>query len=146
MDKSARILLVEDNPADIDLTLDAFRSARLTNQIDVCRSGEEALDYLHHRGTYADSQHPHPHIVLLDLKLPGLDGLEVLGQVKQTPVLKRIPVIILTSSDEESDRVAGYDGGANSYLVKPVTVAAFLDVARQVGDYWLTLNMEPPLD
>lgn len=146
MDRPVRILLIEDSQADIDLTLDAFRSARLSNGVAVCRSGEEALDYLFRRGEYAAGGHRLPDIILLDLRLPGLDGLEVLREVKATPVLKRIPVIVLTSSEEETDRVAGYDEGANSYLVKPVEFDSFLAVARQVGDYWVTLNVAPPLD
>ncbi|MDZ7345263.1 MAG: response regulator [candidate division KSB1 bacterium] len=110
-------------------------------------SGEEALDYLFGRNQYADrAAHPLPDIVLLDIKLPGLSGLQVLQKIKNTPVLKRIPIIILTSSLEESDRSNGYDFGANSYLIKPVTFENFLTVVKQIYEYWLTLNIEAPLD
>ncbi len=146
MRKPALILLVEDNEADIDLTLDAFREAHLDNEIHVCRNGQEALDYLLGEGEYADrAAHPLPDLVLLDLKMPGVDGHEVLRRVKGAETVKRLPVIILTSSREEGDRALSYDNGANSYLVKPVTFEGFIDVARKVGEYWLTLNVEPPL-
>jgi len=145
MKKEATILLVEDNEADIDLTLDAFREARLDNDTHVCRGGQEALDYLFGQGEYADrNAHPLPDFVLLDLKMPGIDGHEVLRQIKSTDNLKRTPVIILTSSTEEGDRALSYDRGANSYLVKPVTFAGFIEVAKKLGEYWLTLNVEPP--
>jgi CheY-like chemotaxis protein len=147
VNKTAHILLVEDNQMDIELTLDAFHEARLSNTIDVTRNGEEALDYLFCRGKHAGRE-PHllPDLVLLDLKMPGIDGFEVLRQIKSTTGLKRLPVIILTSSKEEGDRAMSYDNGANSYLVKPVSFEGFLDVVRTIGDYWLTLNMGPPRD
>ncbi|MDZ7370402.1 MAG: response regulator [candidate division KSB1 bacterium] len=146
MKKKANILLVEDDPMDIELTLNAFKEVRLENDIHIVTSGEEALDYLFGRNRYADrAAHPLPDIVLLDIKLPGLSGLQVLQKIKNTPVLKRIPVIILTSSQEESDRINGYDFGANSYLIKPVTFENFLTVVKQIYDYWLTLNIEAPL-
>ncbi len=145
MMKPALILLVEDNEADIDLTLDAFREARIENEIHVCRNGQEVLDYLFGEGEYSDrAAHPLPDLVLLDLKMPGIDGHEVLRRVKGAESLKRIPVIILTSSSEEGDRALSYDHGANSYLVKPVTFEGFIEVARKVGEYWLTLNVKPP--
>jgi CheY-like chemotaxis protein len=147
VNKTAHILLVEDNQMDIELTLDAFHEARLSNTIDVTRNGEEALDYLFCRGKHAGRE-PHllPDLVLLDLKMPGIDGFEELRQIKSTTGLKRLPVIILTSSKEEGDRAMSYDNGANSYLVKPVSFEGFLDVVRTIGDYWLTLNMGPPRD
>ncbi len=145
MNKLAHILLVEDNRMDIELTLDAFREARLLNTIQVVTDGQEALDYLLGRGRFVDRrEYPMPNIILLDLKLPGLDGFEVLRQVKSMPVLKRIPIIILTSSKEEGDRALSYDRGANSYLVKPVSFDGFLDIVRQVNGYWLSLNVAPP--
>lgn len=145
MAKPAHILLVEDNRMDIELTLDAFHEARLTNTIHVARTGQEALDYLFGRDLFADREaYPFPRLVLLDLKLPGIDGFEVLRQVKTTPVLKRLPVVILTSSKEEGDRALSYDIGANSYLVKPVSFEGFLSVVRQIEGYWVTLNIEPP--
>ncbi len=145
MDKLAHILLVEDNRMDVELTLDAFHEARLLNAIHVASDGQAALDYLFGRGNYADRiTYPLPNLVLLDLKLPGIDGFEVLRQIKSTPILKRLPVVILTSSKEEGDRALSYDHGANSYLVKPVSFDGFLDVVRQIDGYWLSLNVEPP--
>jgi CheY-like chemotaxis protein len=144
-EKPAHILLVEDNRMDVELTLDAFREARLQNTIHVSPNGQDALDYLFGRGPYADrAAHPMPSLVLLDLKLPGIDGFTVLREVKATPILKRLPVIILTSSREEGDRALTYDQGANSYLVKPVSFKGFLDVVRQIEGYWLSLNVAPP--
>ena len=145
MVKPAHILLVEDNRMDVELILDAFREARLGNQIRVVRNGQEALDYLFGQGEYADRQaYPLPDLILLDLKMPGIDGHEVLRRVKETPGLKRLPVVVLTSSREEGDRALSYDNGANSYLVKPVSFEGFLEVVRQVADYWLILNVGPP--
>ena len=144
-DMMAHILLVEDNRMDIELTLDAFGEARLLNKIHVAPNGQEALDYLFARGKYTDrAAYPLPSLVLLDLKLPGIDGFEVLRQIKSTPMLKRLPVIILTSSKEEGDRAVSYDNGANSYLVKPVSFDGFLDVVRKIEGYWLALNVAPP--
>ncbi len=145
MEKNAHILLVEDNRMDIELTLDAFKEARLKNTIQVAQNGEEALDYLFGRGKYSDREtYPMPNLVLLDLKLPRVDGFEVLRQIKSAPILKRLPVVILTSSKEEGDRALSYDIGANSYLVKPVSFDGFLGVVRQIEGYWLTLNIAPP--
>ena len=145
MNRLAHILLVEDNRMDIELTLDAFREARLLNEIHVAPNGQTALDYLFGRGQYTDREaHPLPNLILLDLKLPGIDGFEVLRQLKATPVLKRLPVVILTSSKEEGDRALSYDIGANSYLVKPVSFDGFLDVVRLIEGYWLSLNVAPP--
>src|SRR5262245_32676760 len=147
MERPARILLVEDNRMDVELTLDAFREARLTNTVRVASNGQAALDYLLGRGEFADrAAHPLPNLILLDLKLPGIDGFEVLRQVKTTPILKRLPVVVLTSSKEEGDRALSYDIGANSYLVKPVSFEGFLGVVREIEGYWLTLNAPPPGD
>jgi len=127
----AQILLVEDNRMDVELTLDAFKEAKLLNTIHVAPNGQDALDYLFGRGKYADrNTYPLPSLILLDLKLPGIDGFEVLRQIKLTPVLKRLPVVILTSSREEGDRALSYDIGANSYLVKPVSFEGFLGVVQ----------------
>ncbi|MBW1784688.1 MAG: response regulator [Deltaproteobacteria bacterium] len=146
MDRKAMILLVEDDRMDIELTLDAFREARLENDIHVVQTGEEALDYLFGRGVYTDrKRHPLPDLILLDLKLPGISGHDVLKTIKETPLLKRVPVIILTSSREESDRAAGYDHCVNSYLVKPISFSGFLSVVKTICNYWLTLNVSPPL-
>jgi len=140
MTRKALILLVEDNRMDIELTLDAFNEAKLNNKIQIVNNGQEALDYLFARGSFADRNvYPMPDLVLLDLNLPGIDGFEVLRQVKTTPILKRLPVIVLTSS-------LSYDIGANSYLVKPVSFQGFLDVIYKIHDYWLTLNVNPPTD
>ena len=147
MMKPAAILLVEDNAMDVELILHAFNEARLKNTIQVTRNGKEALDYLFGEGPYADrKRYPVPDIVLLDLKMPGIDGHEVLKRIKGADKLKRLPVIVLTSSADEGDRAMSYDSGANSYLVKPVSFDAFLEVVKKVSEYWLTLNMEPPMD
>lgn len=144
---NVHILLVEDNRMDVELTLDAFREVRLMNPVHVAPNGQDALDYLFGRGKYADREtYPLPRLILLDLKLPGIDGFEVLRQIKAAPILKRLPIIILTSSKEEGDRILSYDNGANSYLVKPVSFEGFLDVVRHIKGYWLSLNVEPPLD
>ncbi len=145
MSKDAIILLVEDNKMDIELTLDAFEKHNLTNPVHVVRSGQAAVDYLLGEGEYADRvRHPLPDLVLLALKLPGLDGFDVLKEIKGRPGLKRIPVTILTSSKDEGDRAMSYDCGANSYLVKPVTFEGFIEVVRSIEQYWLTLNVGPP--
>ncbi|MES9818688.1 MAG: response regulator [Candidatus Thiodiazotropha sp.] len=146
MSKPAVILLVDDSRMDVELTLDAFKEARLSNRIEVSYSGQKALDYLFGNGHFADrTKHPLPDLILLDLKMPGVDGFEVLKRVKGTPLIKRIPVVILTSSKEEGDRALSYDIGANSYLVKPVAFTGFVDVVRQIEDYWLTLNIGAPM-
>ena len=131
---------------DVELTLTPFSEAKLVNTIHVVTTGQHALDYLFGRDQYADRKQPIPcpDLILLDLKLPGIDGFEVLRQVKVAPIIKRIPVIILTSSKEEGDRALSYDNGANSYLVKPVSFEGFLDVVRQIEGYWVSLNVAPP--
>jgi two-component system response regulator len=145
MEDPAQILLVEDNQMDVVLTLDAFKEAKLKNKINVCRNGQEALDYLFGRDKYADRVlFPMPNLILLDLKMPGIDGFEVLRQIKNTDILKRIPVIILTSSKEEGDRALSYDIGANSYLMKPVSFDGFTEVVAKIDDYWFTLNIGAP--
>jgi CheY-like chemotaxis protein len=145
MQTPAHILLVEDNRMDIELTLDAFHEAQVSNIIHVVQSGHAALDYLMGRGQFNDRQtYPLPRLILLDLKLPGSDGFEILRQIKALPRIKRLPVIILTSSKEEGDRARSYDIGANSYLVKPVSFEGFLTVVQQIDGYWLHLNVAPP--
>ena len=147
MDNPAIILLVEDNQMDVILTLDAFKEAKLKNTINVAKNGEEALDYLFGQGKYADRNlYPMPNLILLDLKMPGIDGFEVLRKIKSTNNLRRIPVIILTSSKEERDRTLSYDNGANSYLMKPVSFEGFIEVVRKIDDYWFSLNIEAPAD
>lgn len=138
------ILLVEDRPDDVELTLRAFAKANIVNEIVVAHDGEEALDYLFARGAYADRD-PRllPSVVLLDLKLPKVDGLDVLRTLRADERTRRLPVVILTSSKEEQDIVTSYELGANSFVRKPVDFAQFIDAARQLGLYWLVLN-EPP--
>ena len=144
MSRAAHILLVEDRRMDVELTLDAFREAQLKDTVHVAWNGEQALDYLFGRNEFADRQrYPMPDLVLLDLKLPGIDGQEVLRQVKSTPGLKRLPVVVLTSSREDRDRLACYDHGANSFLVKPIDFNGFMDTVREVHAYWLGLNVPP---
>jgi len=127
------------------LTLGAFSEVRLVNHIDVARSGREALDLLFGRTAGPDGLRPPlPDLILLDLKMPGMDGFEVLRQIKGAPILRRIPVIILTSSREEGDRAMSYDSGANSYLVKPVAFEAMVGMVKRIEDYWLTINVGPP--
>jgi two-component system response regulator len=145
MTRSRIILLVEDNEDDIDLTLRAFEKSKMANEIVVARNGEEGLDYLFARGPHA-GRDPSvmPDVVLLDLKLPKLDGLETLRRIRADPRTRRQPVVILTSSNEEKDIMTSYDLGANSFLRKPVDFVEFLESARQLGVYWLTLNQAPP--
>ena len=147
MTKPATILLIEDQRMDIELTLNAFREARLANNIQVATSGEEALDYMVGKGKFADRKvHPLPDLILLDLKMPGIDGFEVLKQLKKTEKLKRIPVVVLTSSKEEGNRALSFNLGANSYLVKPVSFDGFLHIVKEIGEYWIVLNVKPPGD
>lgn len=139
------ILLVEDSPADIELTLHSLRRNNLANRIHVVRDGEEAIDYLFCRGAYSDrSFEEPPRLVLLDIKLPKVDGLEVLRQLKGDPRTKAIPVVILTSSREDQDIVSGYHLGVNSYLQKPVDFDRFREIVRQLGLYWIVVNEPPP--
>jgi two-component system response regulator len=138
------ILLVEDSQDDVDLTLHTLRRENLANNISVVRDGEEALDFLFCRGPYAKrSRELLPRLVLLDLKLPKVDGIEVLRQIKGDPRTKIIPVVILTSSREERDLVDGYNLGANSYIQKPVDFDQFRQVVKGMGLYWLVINQRP---
>lgn len=139
------ILLVEDNADDEELTLRALARNNIGNQVVVVRDGQDAVDWLEGTGAYA-SRDPNdvPALVLLDLKLPKIDGLEVLRRLRSNPRTAIVPVVILTSSKEERDRANGYHGGANSYVQKPVDFTAFVDAVRQLGMYWLMLNEPPP--
>lgn len=139
------ILLVEDHPDDVELTLQAFRKNKLANQVHVARDGEEALDFLYCRGNYAGrSPDRPPRVVLLDLKLPKIDGLEVLRVIKADPVLRMIPVVVMTSSSEQRDLVEGYRLGVNSYIQKPVSFDRFQEIVAQLGFYWLVVNEAVP--
>jgi two-component system response regulator len=139
------ILLVEDQPDDIELTLRAFHRSRVTSQIVVARDGAEALDWLFGTGEHAErNPRLQPQLVLLDLHLPKLDGLEVLRRIRSEPRTKLLPVVVLTSSREERDRTDSYVLGANSYVRKPVDFDRFVEAAHQLGSYWLALNEPPP--
>jgi len=138
------ILLAEDNGHDVELTLAAMRENNVANDIIVTRDGAQALDYLHRRNGYADRPPGHPAVVLLDLKMPKVDGIEVLRQIKSDPVLKAIPVVILTSSREEQDLVSSYGLGVNAYVVKPVDFPEFLNAVKLLGGFWAVLNETPP--
>jgi CheY-like chemotaxis protein len=137
------ILLVEDSPNDIELTLAALEKSQLANDIVICRDGADALDYLYRRGAYADRGARDPAVVLLDLKLPKIDGLEVLAAVKGDPDMRTIPIVMLTSSREESDLVRSYELGVNAFVVKPVGFKAFFEAIQDLGVFWAVLN-EPP--
>jgi CheY-like chemotaxis protein len=138
------ILLVEDNQDDMDLALHALKREKLANNIFVVRDGEEALDFLFCRGAFTHRSFDHPpKLILLDLKLPKVDGMEVLRQIKSDPRTKTIPVVIMTSSKEERDLVAGYNLGANSYIQKPVDFDQFRETVKSVGLYWLVINQPP---
>jgi len=137
-------LLVEDNPADVELTLHALKTHNLANRIEVARDGVEALDFVFRTGNYADRRAaPEPKLILLDLKLPKVDGLEVLRQLKANSQTRSIPVVVLTSSREERDVVESYRLGVNSYVVKPVDFVQFSEAVRQLGLYWLLVNQPP---
>ncbi len=139
-----RILLVDDSPRDTELTLDALAQSNLANEVVAVRDGAEALDYLYRRGQFADRAKGQPAVVLLDLKLPKVDGIEVLRQIKGDPHLKTIPVVVLTSSREEQDLVNSYELGVNAYIVKPVGFKEFIEAVKQVGVFWAMLNEPPP--
>ena len=144
MSELKRILLVEDSEADIELTLSALAGHRLANEVVVARDGAEALDYLQRRGAHAGRPGGNPAVVLLDLKMPKVDGLEVLARVKSDPALRSVPVVMLTSSREEKDLVESYRLGVNAYVVKPVDFTQFVSAIERVGMFWAVINQPPP--
>ena len=145
MPELKRILLAEDSANDLELTLAALEENRLANGVVAVRDGAEALDYLYRRGAYANRTGGNPALVLLDLKMPKVDGMEVLRQIKQDEELHRIPVVMLTSSREEQDLLRSYDLGVNAYVVKPVAFTAFMEAVRQLGGFWAIINEPPPV-
>jgi CheY-like chemotaxis protein len=139
-----RILLVEDNARDVELTLAALAEHNLANEVVVAHDGTEALDYLHHRGQFAGHANGLPVVVLLDLKMPKVDGLEVLRHMRGDPTLKHVPVVMITSSREEQDLVNSYQLGVNAYVVKPVDFKKFVESVKQIGFFWAIVNEPPP--
>jgi CheY-like chemotaxis protein len=144
MERFRRILLVEDDPRDVELTLTALEDYKLANEVIVCRDGQEALDYLFSRGRFSDRVKENPAVMLLDLKLPKVDGLEVLQQVKADERLRMIPVVMLTSSHEEKDMMRSYKLGVNAYVVKPVDFHEFINAVKELGMFWAVINEPPP--
>lgn len=140
MTKDKAILLVEDNPDDVELTLRAFSKNNISNNVIVTRDGEEAIEYLFHKRTEDGGYLPLPEVILLDLKLPRINGLEVLRKIRSEERTKHLPVVILTTSSEEKDIAESYELGANSYVQKPVDFHEFMEAARELGLYWLILN------
>jgi CheY-like chemotaxis protein len=144
MDNLGRILMVEDDPKDVELTLVALEDYHLANEMVVLGDGAEALDYLYCRGNFASRTSENPAVLLLDLKLPKVDGLEVLQQIKSDEKLRMIPVVVLTSSREERDMVASYKLGVNAYVVKPVDFHEFVNAIKELGVFWAVINQPPP--
>jgi CheY-like chemotaxis protein len=142
--KLGRILMVEDDPKDVELTLTALEEYNLANEVIVTGDGEQALDYLYCRGEYKTRSGGNPAVMLLDLKLPKVDGLEVLKQIKSDGELRMIPVVVLTSSKEEKDMVASYKLGVNAYVVKPVDFHEFVNAIKELGVFWAVINEPPP--
>ena len=144
MNSLKRILLVEDSPRDAELVLEALTQHHLANEVVHVRDGADAMDYLYRRGKFADRSNGEPAVVLLDLKMPRVDGLEVLRQIKADPALKIIPVVMMTSSREEQDLLKSYQLGVNAYVVKPVHFHEFVDAVKNVGAFWAVTNEAPP--
>jgi len=139
-----RILIVDDSPKDVELTLSALAENHLANEVVVTEDGEEAIDYLYRRGKFKDFEAGNPAVILLDIKIPKIDGIEVLKLIRSDSNLKNIPVIMVTSSSEEMDLVKSYDLGANSYVVKPIDILQFIDAIKILGQYWAVINQPPP--
>jgi CheY-like chemotaxis protein len=144
MTKIKRILLAEDNENDVELTLTALQECRLRNEVEAVRDGAEALDYIYQRGAYSGREAGLPCVILLDLKMPRVDGLEVLRQLKSDPAVRHIPIVMLTSSREEKDLVLSYDLGVNAFVVKPVDFDQFLQAIRALGMFWAIVNEAAP--
>ena len=142
--EAKRILLVDDDSKDVEMAIISLKEHNLANQIAVARDGSEALDYLYRRGQFADRPAGHPVVVFLDLKMPKVDGVEVLRQVKSDPDLRMIPIVVVTSSQEEEDIVESYKHSANAYVVKPVGFESFVAVVKQLGLFWVLTNVVPP--
>jgi CheY-like chemotaxis protein len=140
-----RILLAEDNPNDIELTLAALQECRLANEVEVVQDGAEALDYMYRREKYCGRAPELPCVILLDLKMPRVDGLEVLRQIKSDPQFRRVPIVMLTSSREEQDLIRSYDLGVNAFVVKPVDFTQFVEAIRHLGVFWVIVNEPPPI-
>jgi len=138
------ILLAEDNPNDVELTIEALDQHNLANRVTVAHDGVEAMEYLRREGAFKDREPGDPAVVLLDIKMPRKDGLEVLREIRSDPALKKVPVVILTSSREEQDLITSYDLGVNAYVVKPVDFPHFIDAVKQLGVFWAVLNERPP--
>jgi CheY-like chemotaxis protein len=144
MSELGRILIVEDDPRDVELTLTALEEYNLVNEVVVARDGKDALDYLYSREQFAARQNENPAVILLDLKLPKINGLEVLQQIRSDERLKMIPVVVLTSSKEEKDMITSYQLGVNAYVVKPVDFHEFVNAVRELGLFWGVINQPPP--
>ncbi|MBV8104143.1 MAG: response regulator [Hyphomicrobiales bacterium] len=144
MNSFARILMVEDDPRDEELTLTALEEHNLVNEVVATRDGKEALDYLYCRGQYAGRSSENPAVILLDLKLPKVNGIEVLQQIRSDERLKMIPVVVLTSSHEDKDMLSSYKLGVNAYVVKPVDFHEFVNAVKELGMFWAVINQPPP--
>ena len=140
-----RILIVDDSPKDVELAIAALTEKNLANEVDVAEDGEEALDYLYKRGKFADYHKENPVVILLDIKMPKMNGIEVLAHIRSEPRFKYIPVIMVTSSREDKDLLECYRLGANSYVVKPVDIIQFIESIKAVGQYWAVINQLPHL-
>ena len=139
-----RILIVDDSTKDVELTIAALAEKKLANEVVVAEDGVEAIDYLHRRGKFANYDNGNPAVILLDIKMPRMNGIEVLKYIRSEPKFKLIPVIMVTSSAEERDLVESYKLGANSYVVKPVDIVQFIDAISSLGQYWAIINQAPP--
>jgi CheY-like chemotaxis protein len=144
MAKVRTILLAEDNPKDVELTLEAMADNNLANQVVVVKDGVEVLEYLRSEGAYKLRKAGNPAVILLDIKMPRMDGIEVLRIIRSDTALKKIPVVVLTSSSEEQDLITTYELGVNAYIVKPVDFKQFIDAVKQIGSFWAVLNELPP--